>query len=132
MSVSPARLERVSTDDSESSEHKAFFGIANFGPHDTAENVRLTTARSTGTGAAQEFQPKIRFGSVVPLDRKLVADQLNVFRRHSHIRTLTSRIGENQSSESWVARNRIGVRGPKIAVPTRTNVAPSSIAIGKS
>ena len=29
-------------------------------------------------------------------------------------------------------RNRAGVRFPKIAVPTRTSVAPSSIATGKS
>ena len=132
MAITPARLQRISTDDSESSEHKAFFGVANFGPQDISENIRLSAARGAGTGAAQEFQPKIRFGSVVPLDRKLVANQLNIFCRHPHARIVTDQIGEDQSSASWVARNRIGVRGPKIAVPTRTKVAPSSMATAKS
>ena len=121
MAVSPTRLKRVTANQLPSDEFKAFVAVIHIRPRNISEHVRLATATGAGTGAAKSFEREKRFRAVSPEQCQLFANQLHVFelQLHGHV-------------SMFSARNRAGVRFPKIAVPTRTSVAPSSMAIAKS
>ena len=121
MAVSPTRLKRVTANQLPSDEFKAFVAVIYIRPRNISEHVRLATATGAGTGAAKSFEREKRFCAVNPAQCQLFTNELDVFefQLHGYVSMLS-------------LRNRAGVRFPKIAVPTRTSVAPSSIAIAKS
>ena len=80
MPVAPARLQGVAADDIKTIELKTLCSVGHGGSDDIAENIRLTTARRTRAGTTKKLQVQKRFGVVIPLNRKLVPDLLNVCR----------------------------------------------------
>ena len=121
MPVSPTRLKGVTADQLPSDEIETFVAVIHIRPRNISEHVRLATATGAGTSAAQTFEREKRFRAVSPKQCQLFTNQLHVFELplHGHV-------------SMFSLRSRTGVRFPKIAVPTRTSVAPSSIAISKS
>jgi hypothetical protein len=151
VTISPVWLNRVTADDFESNEVKAIVGVTDptWAGQDISEHAWLAAAGRARTGATQKLEIEIRLRSVVPLNRQLAANLLNVCRLQAHwdfnlitmsllraipepwrdglcpVRRITGR-------RSSLHHSFVRLRPPKIAVPTRTSVAPSSTAIRKS
>src|SRR5437764_14610820 len=121
MAVSPTRLKRVTANQLPSDELETFVTVTHIRPRNIPEHVRLATATGAGTGAAKSFEREKRFCAISPEQCQLFTNELDVFelQLHGHV-------------SMFSLRSRTGVRFPKIAVPTRTSVAPSSITIAKS
>src|SRR6266536_596704 len=157
VSIRPAWLQRITAHKIEAGELETLLGVAHLRSGDIAEHIRFATARCTWTCTPQRFEIEKRLLPVVPGNGKLIADLLNVCWLQAHVAILAGSVhignkrggstappGDVSSGaegalfgiEQGTARStysRFGrVRSPKIAVPTRTSVAPSSTAIGKS
>ena len=88
MSVAPGRLEGITADQMPSGKFKTLRGVMDFRPNDIAEDIRLAPAGGAGTGAAEEAERQKRFTPVVPLDRQLAPDLLDILRLEAHEATL--------------------------------------------
>ena len=88
VSILPARLQRVAAYQIEAGKLEASLGVADARARDVPKHIRLATARRTGTCASQEFEAEIRFLSVVPMNRQLVSDLLDVRRFQTHMSIL--------------------------------------------
>src|SRR6266404_3679739 len=151
VTILPARLQRIAAYEIKAGKLEALLGVVQVRAQDIAEHIRLATARRAGACASQKLEIEIRLGSVVPMNRKFVSDLLNVRRFEAHEIDLTTfDLGETRAvvsqefqatrsaSSGQTARSPsnhsrlLRERSPKIAVPMRTSVAPSSTAIGKS
>lgn len=84
VTVSPARLERIPSDVLPAHEFKTGIRVTHVWPRDVAENIRLAPARSAGAGAPERLQAKIGLGAVVPSNRQLAADELDVGQFQAH------------------------------------------------
>src|SRR5882762_6040560 len=84
VSIVPARLQCVTADDDETVELKAGVGMTDLRSQNISEHVRFATASRARTRATEELKVEIRFAAVAPLNRQLVTDLLNIFRRQSH------------------------------------------------
>src|SRR5262245_19837227 len=114
VSVPPSWLQCVAAYQIETGESKTIVGITHLRTPNIAEYVGFATASCTRACTPQRLEIEKRFRSIIPGNGQFVAYLLNVCRLDSH--------------HSFC---RLG-RSPKIAVPTRTRVAPSSTAIQKS
>jgi hypothetical protein len=97
VTIAPSRLQCVSSYHFESGQRETVGRIFNFRSQNISENVRLAAASGAGTRAPQKFQRQIRLGAVIPLNGKLVTDQLNIFRLKAHSNDGMSRAGKDQS-----------------------------------
>lgn len=84
MGVTPARLERIPSNELPPQELKTGIRVTHVWPRDVAKHVGLAAARSAGTGPAETLEGKIGFFAVIPLHGELFADELNVFWLKSH------------------------------------------------
>src|SRR5207302_1580857 len=78
VTVAPTRLNRVATDNFETSELKAVIRVADVRSHDISEHVGLAAAGRTRTSAPEKLEIEIRLGSVVPLNGQLISNLLNI------------------------------------------------------
>jgi len=86
VAIPPAWLDGVPPDPVDPVDLETPLMIRHLRPFDAAENVRLSAARRAGTMPTHRLEREIAFGTVIPGDRKLVSDHLQVFRakRCSH------------------------------------------------
>jgi hypothetical protein len=84
VAVTPAWLERIPSDELPAQKLKAGVRVTHARPRDVAQHVWFAAASSAGAGASQMLEWKIGFFAVIPLDRQLFADQLNVLWFKSH------------------------------------------------
>src|SRR4051794_27592680 len=84
VSVSPARLNGIAADDLKSGKLKAVVRVTHVRPQNVAEHVRLAAARRARTRASQKLQIQKRFIAVIPLDRQLVSNLLDICRLKAH------------------------------------------------
>ena len=101
MAIAPTWLNGVTADELPPREFKAVAGVVHLWSLDVAEHVRFAAARSARTGATQLFQIEVRFCSVTPLHRQLVADELNVRWFDAHREKVMQNHGEAQES-NWM------------------------------
>jgi len=116
MSIRPAWLQRIAPNQVESDKLEAFVTVAHARTPNMTEHIGFAATSRARAGAPQQFELQKRFGAVVPGNGQLFADLLDISWLDAHV--FQSRF--------------VRVRSPKIAVPTRTSVAPSSTAIAKS
>ena len=90
MTVAPGRLEGITTDQMPPGKFKTLRGVMDFRPNDVAEHIRLAAAGSAGAGSAQQAEGQKRFSPVVPLDRKLAPDLLDILWLEAHEETLAT------------------------------------------
>ena len=93
MSILPTRLQGIAANQIEADKLKALVGVSDVWPRNVAQHIRFATARRTRTGATQHFEFEKRFGAIVPSDRKLVSDLLNIGRLQTHDVDLAPRSG---------------------------------------
>jgi len=84
MSILPTRLQGIAANQIEADKLKALVGVSDVWPRNVAQHIRFATARRARTGATQHFKFEKRFGAIVPSDRKLVSDLLNIGRLQTH------------------------------------------------
>jgi hypothetical protein len=84
VTVAPTRLNRVATDNFETSELKAVIGVAHVWSQNVSENIGLATTGRAWTRPPEKLEIKIRLGSVVPLNGELTTNLLNVARFQAH------------------------------------------------
>jgi len=95
MSILPTRLQGIAANQIEADKLKAFVGVGDpaLAGRNVAQHIRFATARRARTGATQHFEFEKRFGAIVPGDRKLVSDLLNIGRLQTHDVDLAPRSG---------------------------------------
>src|SRR6266542_2080725 len=86
MSILPTRLQGIAANKIEADKLKAFVGVSDpeLAGRNVAQHIRFATARRARTGATQHFEFQKRFRAIVPGDRKLVSDLLNIGRLQTH------------------------------------------------
>ena len=114
MSITPARLKGITSDKIEAGQFKALLGIANCRPVDMAKYVRLAATRRARARPTEKLEKEIRLRTIIPANRQLVADLLNVQRLDPPLRSavvliffghrltqLKHRLGEEKSFVSY-------------------------------
>src|SRR5207249_11302409 len=84
VSIRPTRLQRVTAHQLEAHKLKTLVGVSHMWPRDIAEHIRFAAARRARTRATQHFEFEKRFGAVVPRNRELVSDLLDVCWLQAH------------------------------------------------
>src|SRR5213592_4304908 len=84
VTVAPARLNCVTTDNIETGQLKTAFRVTYVRSHNVSENVGLAAAGRAWARAPEKLQIEIRFDPVVPLNGELISDLLNVRRLQTH------------------------------------------------
>src|SRR5215472_5231560 len=84
MSVSPARLQSITTHQIESDKLKALVCVSHMRAHNLTEHIRLAAANRARTRATQSFKFQKRFGAVIPGNGQFVSDLLDIAGLKSH------------------------------------------------
>ena len=89
VSIGPMRLHCVTAHQVETDKVKTFVGVSHLRPGEVSKHVRLAATRRAWTRAPQRFEFQKRFRAVVPGDRNLISDLLDVGWFQTHPRQLT-------------------------------------------
>jgi hypothetical protein len=86
VSVSPSRLQRITTHQIKAEQLKTSFSVAHTRARHVTEHIGFAAAPGARAGAPKSFKIQIRFCTVVPGNRQLVPDLLNVrwFKAHRY------------------------------------------------
>ncbi len=107
MTVAPARLNCVTTDNIETGQLKTVFRVTHVRSHNVSENVGLPATGRAWARAPQKLQIEIRLSSVVPLNGELISDLLNVrwFQPHGFADLTTMSILRAILGQRWIGRS---------------------------
>ena len=90
VAIAPAGLQRITADQIPAAKLKTLIAITDSWPNDFTHHVRLAAAGRTGTGAAQKPDRQKGLAPVIPFDRKLPPDLLDIRRLEAHEKNLTA------------------------------------------
>jgi len=84
VSVGPSRLQGITAHKIEPNKLKALIHITHMRTHNVTEYIRFAAASCARACVPQQFEFQKRFGAVVPGNRQLVSDLLDVGWFESH------------------------------------------------